>query len=218
MTGILAVWNDCTSGAESDYERWYIGEHLPERLGVPGFRRGWRYEAVSADLRYFTYYEVDRPEVLASPAYMERLESPTPWTRRIMKSTFRNASRTVCELTATFGGMAGSHVISMRWGGHANAAAMAELAQSLHELDGATKVQVWNAAQAQTPKTEEAHARGRPDDMIGGALVIDCVRASDANGVCARLAAVEHQDGLGLERPPLVGTYAFLCMLERKAA
>ena len=217
MMGILAVWNDCAPGAESDYERWYMGEHLPERLGIPGFRRGWRYEAVSANPRYFTYYEVDGPEVLSSPAYMERQENPTPWTRRIMKSTFRNSSRTVCELTARFGDIAGSQVISLHWGGHANAAAVAELAQNLHTLDGVTKVQVWNAAQAQTPETEEMRSRGAPDIMIGGALVIDCVRASDANVVRDRFAAIEHRAGLGLERPPSVATYAFLCMLESKA-
>lgn len=218
MTGILAVWNDCAPGAESDYERWYIGEHLPERLGVPGFRKGWRYEAVSATPRYFTYYEVDGPEVLASPAYMQRVENPTPLTRRIMTSTFRNATRTVCELTAKFGDMAGSQVISMRWEGRANVAAVAGLAQSLHELDGVTKVQVWKAAPSQTPETEEVRVRGGPDAMIGGALVVDCVHASDASAVCTRLAAGADKDRLGLKRPPLVGTYAFLCMLEGKAA
>src|SRR5689334_3313392 len=103
MTGILAVWNDCVPENEADYVRWYVGEHLPERVGVAGFRRGWRYEAVSADPHYFTYYDTDAPEVLESPAYLARLQNPTPWTRRIMTSTIRNATRTVCARSMQLG-------------------------------------------------------------------------------------------------------------------
>ena len=32
------------------------------------------------DRRFFAFYEVDSPAVLNSPAYLERLENPTPWT------------------------------------------------------------------------------------------------------------------------------------------
>ena len=40
--GILALWNDCEASHEDAYEDWYQGEHLAERLAVPGFRRGRR--------------------------------------------------------------------------------------------------------------------------------------------------------------------------------
>ena len=84
--GILAVWNNRDATIAAEYERWYVGEHLPERVGVDGFHWGRRYEAVTdtAARRFFTYYQTDDPAVLASPAYRARLAAPSPWTGRIM--------------------------------------------------------------------------------------------------------------------------------------
>jgi hypothetical protein len=30
--GILAIWNDCAAGHEAEFEAWFQGEHLLERL------------------------------------------------------------------------------------------------------------------------------------------------------------------------------------------
>ena len=38
------------------------------------------------DRHFFAFYEVDSPAVLNSQAYLQRLENPTPWTQRTMKS------------------------------------------------------------------------------------------------------------------------------------
>ena len=35
--GILAVRNNCDAAIAAEYERWYVGEHLPERVSVDGF-------------------------------------------------------------------------------------------------------------------------------------------------------------------------------------
>jgi hypothetical protein len=217
MTGILAVWNDCAPGAESDYEQWYIREHMPERLSVPGFRTGWRYEGISGDPRFFTYYTTDTPEVLASPAYMTRLENPTPWTRRIMQSTFRRAIRTVCELSTCIGGMAGSHVITLRRQGIVDSAGAAAAASELASLEGVIKVQIWTATSMQTRQTEEARTRGG-DALIGGALVVDCVRRVDAERVSGLLVAGQYRQRLDPRGDAILGIYAFLCMLEQKRA
>ena len=76
MTGILSVWNDCAPEGLEHFERWYNGEHLMERVGVPGFRFGRRYELVSGgDRRFMAFYEVDSPAVLTSRPYVERLEN-----------------------------------------------------------------------------------------------------------------------------------------------
>ena len=103
MAGILAIWNDCAPEGEAHYERWYKSEHMQERVGVAGFRFGRRYERSSGgDRRFFTFYEVESPDVLSSRAYVERLENPTPWTTESMKY-FRNMVRTVCDLRAAAG-------------------------------------------------------------------------------------------------------------------
>ena len=87
--GILALWNDCAEAGETEYERWYMTQHLPERIGVPGFRFGRRYLRLEGDRKYFTFYETDTPDVLWSPEYMQRLGNPTDWTQRVMQD-FRN--------------------------------------------------------------------------------------------------------------------------------
>ena len=35
--GILALWNDCAEEGMADYERWYMAQHLPERVGATDF-------------------------------------------------------------------------------------------------------------------------------------------------------------------------------------
>ena len=37
MDGILLIWNDRDDEIVELYESWYVREHVPERLGVPGF-------------------------------------------------------------------------------------------------------------------------------------------------------------------------------------
>ena len=93
--GILSIWNDMDVEHEDFYEQWYMNEHFPERLGVPGFRRGRRYEAVEADRMYFSFYELDSPDVLFSEAYLARLNAPTAWTQRIMSVVLKGMFRTV---------------------------------------------------------------------------------------------------------------------------
>src|SRR3546814_8283804 len=114
MKGILAVWNDCSAQMEAQYEHWYKTEHLPERLGIPGFIAAYRYEAIEAPRRYFTYYETETQQVLSSPAYLERLENPTDLTRAVMPF-FNNASRTVFGLSHRFGDSMGAKAATFQW-------------------------------------------------------------------------------------------------------
>ena len=53
--GILAIFNDCRRGHEAEFEGWFQGEHLIERLGVPGFLFGRRHQAISGDTGYFNF-------------------------------------------------------------------------------------------------------------------------------------------------------------------
>ena len=50
--GRLTLWNDFAIGHEGEYEAWYQDEHLNERLGVPGFMRGRRYQVIEAAPEY----------------------------------------------------------------------------------------------------------------------------------------------------------------------
>ena len=44
-TGVVAIWHDLLPEAKADFYEWHNREHMPERLAIPGFRRGRRYIA-----------------------------------------------------------------------------------------------------------------------------------------------------------------------------
>lgn len=215
MAGILAIWNDCAPEALDHYERWYCGEHLAERVGVPGFRFGRRYEALRADRRYFTYYEVDDPSVLASPPYLERLNNPTEWTREAMAS-FRGMMRTVCDVTHSAGDLHGAFAVTLRLA-HASSVSreMRAMAGRLSSEIGVARVQIWTASACQTPGgTREMSSRAEPDEAVPAAIVVECLRLADAERAAARLSQ-DAVAGLRAEGRPDIGIYALLCSLDR---
>ena len=83
-SAVLAIWNGVKAGTDDDFAAWHVREHIPERVGLPGFLRGRRYVAVEGEPRYFNFYETKRIEDLASSAYLARLDDPTPWTREVV--------------------------------------------------------------------------------------------------------------------------------------
>ena len=112
--GILAVWNDRDADIADFYEDWYVHQHLPERVGLPGWRFGRRYESIVHDAalptlttaatatadraaRFFTYYETDEPSAMYSDSYLSRLNDPTLETVQVMHH-WRNMTRSSCEL------------------------------------------------------------------------------------------------------------------------
>jgi hypothetical protein len=81
-TGLLMVWADVPADKEDEFNRWYNQEHLAERLSIPGFLSGARYEAVKGGPRHLACYELESPAVLESEAYKRVQAHPTEWTRR----------------------------------------------------------------------------------------------------------------------------------------
>src|SRR5262245_14678100 len=106
-SAVLAIWNDIAPGGDAEFDHWHTSEHIPERVSVPSFLRGRRYNAIAGNPTYFTLYETDTVAVLQSAAYLERLNAPTPWTSKCIQ-LFRNNRRTACRTTVSLGvGMGG---------------------------------------------------------------------------------------------------------------
>jgi hypothetical protein len=103
--GILAIFNNVTPGREGEFEEWFQHEHLQERLDVPGFLVGRRYEAVRGEPSYFNFYVTRSAQVLASAEYHTRLNDPTPMTRMVMSEIFKDMIRTVCRQSFRTGTM-----------------------------------------------------------------------------------------------------------------
>lgn len=113
-TAALAIWLTLDPAGEEDFNAWYRRQHLPERLSVPGFLRGRRYRAPGAGPPYFTLYELADATVLSSPAYIERLDNPTEWTRRVLP-VIHGAVRNGCaRLAASEPDAAERHLLTAR--------------------------------------------------------------------------------------------------------
>jgi hypothetical protein len=108
--GVLLILNDVAAGSEEEFNRWYRQQHIPERLGVPGFKTARRYHAVDGEPAYMAVYECRSIEVLASKAYQQRLAHPTDWTRKVMPN-FRNMLRSACRETWSVGVGVGTSAI-----------------------------------------------------------------------------------------------------------
>lgn len=170
-TGVLAIWSDADPEHEDEFNHWYTSQHLPERVGVPGFRRGRRYvKDGPGELRYLTIYETADLAVLESAAYLERLNHPTDWTRRVLPF-FRNGSRLAMRVTSTDGAGIGGLAATIRFGPHDGCepdlrswavAARDQVRQACPDLTGWHLCELDDQVTGAKSGTEEARAGQRP--------------------------------------------------------
>ena len=205
--GILAIFNDCRAGREAEFEAWFQGEHLIERLAVPGFLFGRRHKAISGTSGYFNFYMVERPDVLTSKPYLQRLDNPTPMTRTIMSEVFINMNRTVCRRTARRGGFRGAFTVTARFNRAPDEAALAAVLDKLTADTAVAGGEIWLALDpAGMPVSKEEQLRGG-DKKIAGALMIETLYQEDAQSVGAQL----QQQFPGAD----LGIYRVLCQIGR---
>ena len=213
MPGILAVFNDCAPEGYRHFETWYNREHLQERVAVPGFRFGRRYELLAGgDRQFCAFYEVDTPAVLNSPVYLDQLNKPTPWTQAAMPS-FRNMVRTVCDVEAAAGDLIGGHAVVLRAdSAMAPTSAANAWVKSLAAEAGIARVELWTRAAQQTnPDTAEMQSRGK-DRLAAGVVLVECLRRADADRIMQVLQTPPA--ALGIAGETALGIYALLCLYQ----
>ena len=111
----VLIWNDIAPEGREEFYGWHDKEHMPERLALPGFRRGRRLRRAGHSPEWLTVYEAADLSALVSPEYLAALNAPTPATVGALKH-FRNTSRAVCRLVLSVGSSIGGHVLAMRLG------------------------------------------------------------------------------------------------------
>jgi hypothetical protein len=198
--GVLAIFNDCRAGREAEFEAWFQGEHLLERLAVPGFLFGRRHKKISGASGYFNFYLVETPEVLTSKPYLERLDNPTPMTRKIMSEVFVNMNRTVCRRIARRGSFRGAFAVTARFNRIPDEAALSGTLEKLNVDAAVAGCEIWVALDsAGMPVSMEEKLRGG-DNKIAGALMIDTLYEADAEAVGAQLATQFPSADIGVFR------------------
>ena len=99
---LMAVSMSVPESAEADMEAWYVEEHIPMLLAVPGWRRSRRYVLTSGDgPKYLSLHEIDSHASFDLPEYKAAIS--TPWRNRIVESAIGREKR-VFDLHKSFGG------------------------------------------------------------------------------------------------------------------
>lgn len=207
--GLLAIWNGITDAGESEFVKWHIREHIPERVGLTGFLRGRRYVAHKGHPKYFNFYETETPQTLESPEYRARLNAPTPWTQSVVKE-FRETSRTICEVVASIGLGEGAWIEAVQIANITDRDAFArEMTQGLMpqvaRQDGIIGVHLVRGIDAQaSTETAETRLRRQPDAKCEWILLTEAAESNFLEalrtGACANDAIRKLSPGATVER------------------
>lgn len=110
----VVIWADLDAAMLGQHDAWHSTEHLPERMAVPGFLRGRRCTAVDPGTPpRFVLYELADIGVSTSAPYLERLNNPTHWSKRVMANC--RLSRTLCRVAASYGDGIGAGLLTVRF-------------------------------------------------------------------------------------------------------
>lgn len=177
--GAVAIWHDIAPEGREEFYAWHGEEHMPERVGIPGFVRGRRYVAIEADREFFNLYEALSPEVLTGSDYQARLDAPTPWTVRTI-AHFRNVARSICRVAASHGRGCGGLVATARYdvppeeaGRHRKQMTEEFLPRLAAERGIAGAHLLVGDAAASGRETAEKRARGGGTETPGWVLVVE---------------------------------------------
>ena len=151
----VAIWFDTTPDVKAELEDWHSHEHMPERLRIPGFLRGTRWIDRSGEPSYFVLYEAARLAALTGGPYLERLNEPTPWSRRMMPHHHR-MTRSACRVRAAFGAGVAQAIATLRFSGRLSAGDI----ETLPRRKGLTGAYLLYAQPQAAAPTEEQKIRG----------------------------------------------------------
>jgi hypothetical protein len=196
----LAIWHDVAAAGEAEFNAWHTRQHMPERVGVPGFLAGRRYADLSGShQRYFTLYEGATLETFSSDGYRARLNNPTAWSIR-SQPHFRNLTRAACVVVASLGRGFGGVLATLRFNLATGAvvafeAAAEKLACRIFARDGVTAVHLGVAALETTRiRTKETELRGQTEeDVFDAVIMVEGIGRNDIEAAMDAARAMLHE-------------------------
>ena len=193
--GAVAIWNDIAEAGRAEFYAWHLHEHMPERVGIPGFVRGRRYRAADGATQpeFFTLYETSTFQVIQGGDYLSRLNEPTAWTRSTT-AHFQATTRSLTRVVASHGVGSGGALLTLRFDIDDDAvkATVPRLASALEaiarlpRLSGAHLL----GADAGVSGQSTAESKGRKDLMTPARWVI-LLEACDVDTFAEPLALLQ---------------------------
>src|ERR1700742_647486 len=109
----VAMWWNIRPEQRAECGDWHSHEHFPERMSIPGFRRGSRWTSALDAEGFFVLYELAQYDTLTSRGYLDRLNAPTPWSTKMMPHHL-NMVRSQCRVEASFGSGVATSLATIR--------------------------------------------------------------------------------------------------------
>ena len=187
--GFLAIWSDVAPSNLTDYRHWLTREHTTERVTTKGFLGVRVFQTVRTEIdRFFILYELESPEVLDGPAYLARLDAPTPWSQRIMP-LLGNFVRGGGAMTARAGRGEGSVVVALRI--ERLPYVPRRLAEYIAGLDGIAAVQIGATDVARTSVPTIEKGMRKDEGIFGGLMMIEALDETALRKSLRRVAETE---------------------------
>jgi len=173
-----ALWSGLLKGYERELDRWHTIEHMPERLGVPGFLRGRRYMTTKAeDHAMFILYEASHIDTFRSPGLLARLNDPTEWSKKVQPGLV-NFIRGPCQTLISLGDGVGGALATIRISGEIkekieSTQRLMSAAPAIAQLHGVTAVHVGQYVASDISGTAEAKLRENTPDSIAFVVLVE---------------------------------------------
>jgi hypothetical protein len=157
----VAMWWNIRPERRSEFGDWHSHEHFPERMSIPGFRRGSRWTSTLDTEGFFVLYELEQYETLTSKGYLDRLNTPTPWSTKMMPHHL-NMVRSQCRVEASFGGGVATSLVTIRLSSQTGketplCTALGHRLQEIASMSGLTGAHllITDAPKVSSPTTEQ---------------------------------------------------------------
>lgn len=200
----LGIWHGLQPGHERDFDDWHTHEHMPERVGIPGFLRARRYMNWNLEQQVcFTMYEGAHHETFRSPGYLARLNAPTEGTSRISRVQthfMRGAFELKGSYGAGIGGSMGTFRLRLAAGERDSAVqAVRHVGLDVSQLSGVVCVHLGVAQRDITSvKTSEMNARGSSaaENELDAVLLVETIGFEELQGVLDPVTAMLSVQGV----------------------
>ncbi|WP_205964274.1 DUF4286 family protein [Ramlibacter agri] len=209
------MWWNMAPEHRADFEDWHTHEHFPERLGVPGFRRASRWTRADGGEGVFVLYELESHATLSSPAYLARLNAPTPWSTRLMPH-HRNMVRGQTRVLQSLGAVIARRALTLRLSpapGKAQAlqAALQSLMAGIAATPGFAGAHLLQHETPRIPQTTEQRIRGAADQVADWVLVVCAYDTQALEAFAANELSASALEALGATTGSVQAIYELAC-------
>ena len=176
---LLAIRSDIAPEVVPEYLEWMTREHAIERVGIDGFLSARIFRSRHAEFeRFLILYELADASVVDSPAYLERLNNPTPWSTRMMPH-LGNFIRGGGEIVGNWGTGCGAALTSFLIRSGEDVVAIESL-EALSKQPGVVAIRLLHTDQDRTAVTTNERALRAGDRSFEKLLMIETLDEQSA--------------------------------------